>query len=145
MDKFLLAYIKQRMREMGICHYHFEPLRILLDPRTPTIVRAYNEFYYLTGIPQTSAVQIISDTNVFTGDSTGGGIRPASNASYMFYPIQEFSGLIEITSTAPLGDLNPIVFLEFIHVVPTCKEKFCVKRSCCWQAPKFISETTLKK
>ena len=131
MDKFLLAYIKQRMREMGICHYHFEPMRILLDPRAPTVIRAYNEFYYLTGIPLPSGVQIISDTNVFAGDNLGVGIRLATATSYMLYPVQEFSGMIEITGTGILSDFSPVTLLEFIHVVPTCKEKFCVKRKCC--------------
>jgi hypothetical protein len=140
MDKYLLAYIKQRMKEMGIRRYHFEPLRFILTAKQPIAVRAYNEFYYLTGIPLVQGVQIISDTNIVTGDAP----RPATSIVYMFYPIQEFSGLIEMRDSGSLSSNAPIP-VEFIRVVPTCREKFYVERKCCFPKEKFSSEPKLKK
>ena len=129
MDKFLLAYIKQRMKEMGICHFHFEPVRVLLNPKIPVQIQAYNEFYYLTGIPLPSGIQIVSDTNILIAEPATFA-RFTDTGSYTFYSIQEFSGLIEMSFTGAT-DFNPTANLEFIHVVPACEEKFCAKRFCC--------------
>lgn len=128
MDKFLLAYIKQRMREMGICHYHFEPIRFIVGVERVT-VNAFNEFYFLTGIPLPGGTSIVSDTNVVITNAISERII-VFGETYAFHPIQEFSGLIEMTFTGGT-DFNPNAHLEFIHVVPTCHEDYCVKRTCC--------------
>jgi len=126
MDNFLLAYITQRMNERGYCHFHYEP--IVIDASKPPITaKAYNEFYYTTGFPFSTGIQIISDTNVYKGDG-GLLLDTLGNARYNFYSIQEFTGLIEIKQ---IGEIKKMNLIEFIHVVPTCKGNFCVKLNCC--------------
>jgi hypothetical protein len=122
MDKFLLAYIKQRMKERGICHFHYEPVAIVLNG-TPIQANAYNEYYYTTGENIPNGMKIISDTNVFIPIPTSLAVATSSG----YRNIQEFSGLINIIG----GSLDTTYVVEFIHVVPTCKENFCVKRVCC--------------
>lgn len=125
MDNFLLAYIAQRMKEMGICHYHFEPKRFAVGIQ-PVFERAYNEFYFLTGIPLVSGAQIISDTNIAIGSSSAAD----RGTGYSFHPVQEFSGLLEMRFSEAT-DANPFIYLEFIHVVPTCKVISLATRRCC--------------
>lgn len=105
MDSFLLAYIRQRMCELGFSDFHFEPVRIVADADNAQI-QAYNEYYYLTSQSVPSGLTIASDTNIFNETET----------YYFFnlYKIQEFTGLIEINQ-----GYSPID-LEFIKVIPTC-------------------------
>ena len=116
MDNYLLAYIKQRMREMGFSKFHFEAVRVT-EPR----IEAYNQFYYLVSKTVPATLVITSDTNIFN--------EAVSYNSYNFYQIQEFTGLIEITQGVivlfPIPiDIDPIplfpIDLEFIKVVPVC-------------------------
>jgi hypothetical protein len=103
MDSFLIAYITQRMKEMGFCNFHFEPVRIANDTEL-FIIKAYNEYYYLVGKTVPSTLVIQSDTNIFN--------EAATYSNLNFYQIQEFTGLIEI-----LYENSPYE-LEFIRVTP---------------------------
>ena len=126
MDSFLLAYITQRMNERGYCHFHWEP-GIFDAANPPAIIKAYNTFIYTTGFPFSAGIQIISDTNIYRGD--GGILQDTlNNARYNYYGIQEFTGLIEIKK---VGEIKKMSLIEYIYVIPTCKENFCVKRVCC--------------
>ena|ERR1051326_6849287 len=108
MDAFLLAYITQRMCEMGFTKFHFEPVRIFVNALT-TQIQAYNEFYYLSGKGVPASLIIISDTNIFN--------ESPDYPDFNYYGIQEFTGLIEISQ-----ELSPIS-LEFVKVVPQATKK----------------------
>lgn len=104
MDSYILAYITQRMTEMGFQYFHFEPVRIL-ENSNQTEIRAYNEFYYLLNKQVPVSLVIASDINIF---------NEATNYNdFTFYRVQEFSGLIEISQAiAPID-------LQFLKVIPT--------------------------
>lgn len=108
MDSFLLAYISQRMCEMGFSEFHFEPVHIAADADNLQI-QAYNEYYYLVSLSVPSGLIIASDTNIFN--------ESEDYPSFNLYKIQEFTGLIEINQ-----GYTPIN-LEFIKVIPTCANK----------------------
>lgn len=105
MDNYIMAYIKQRMTEMGFPKYHFEPVHVFVNANKAQI-QAYNEFYYLLNKIVPGNLVIASDTNIFN--------EAATYNSYTFYRVQEFSGLIEISQGAAPIDL------QFLKVVPTC-------------------------
>ena len=107
MDNYLLAYITQRMAEMGYKTFHFEPVRFFVNANNGTI-EAYNELYYLISKAVPAGLVVASDTNIF---------NEAGNFSdFTYYRIQEFSGLIEISQPAAPIDI------QFMKVVP---ELFC--------------------
>ncbi|MFY9310081.1 MAG: hypothetical protein WAQ28_13630 [Bacteroidia bacterium] len=104
MDNYIMAYITQRMTEMGFPHFHFEPVRIL-ENSTRREIMAYNEFYYLLNKLVPASLVIASDINIFN--------EAANYNDYTFYRVQEFSGLIEISQAiAPID-------LQFLKVIPT--------------------------
>lgn len=105
MDSYILAYITQRMTEMGFPQFHFEPVRVFTDANKMEI-KAYNEFYYLLNKSVPASLIIASDTNIFN--------EAANYNDYTFYRVQEFTGLIEISQVAAPIDL------QFLKVVPTC-------------------------
>lgn len=107
MDNFLIAYITQRLNEMGYKTFHFEPVRIFVNANK-AIVEAYNEYYYLISKNVPAGLVIASDTNVFN--------EAANFPDFTYYRIQEFSGLIEISQPAAPIDI------QFMKVVP---ERFC--------------------
>ncbi|TAL55246.1 MAG: hypothetical protein EPN86_03450 [Nanoarchaeota archaeon] len=97
-----MAFINQRMAEMGFKGFHFETEH-LVDAANSMIVPAYNEFYYLVSksIPLNTVIK--SDTNIFND--------VAGYLDYNYHKVQEFSGLIEIIQTTPVN-------LEFVRVMP---------------------------
>lgn len=109
MDYYLLAYITQRMNEMGFPKFHFEAVHAFVED-TKMKIEAYNQFYYLVSKAVPASLVIASDTNIF--------IEAGVYSSYNFYQVQEFTGLIEISQTLVFVDL------EFIKVVPVydCKQ-----------------------
>lgn len=109
MDDFLIAYITQRLREMGYKTFHFEPVRIFINANK-AIVEAYNEYYYLTSKTVPVGLVIASDTNIFN--------EAANFPDFTYYGLQEFSGLIEISQPAAPIDI------QFMKVVPEllCEE-----------------------
>ncbi|HEY0029145.1 MAG TPA: hypothetical protein VGC65_00190 [Bacteroidia bacterium] len=104
MDKVLMAYIEQRMRELRFTEYTFQPIRVQ-DASDTIEFFANNEFYYLVAKTLPATMEIISDTNYFTD--------AANYGDFNFYGIQEFTGHIKIT-----GGVIP-VDCEFIRVIPT--------------------------
>lgn len=108
MDKLLMAYIKQRMTELGFAEYTFQPMRIQ-DPAASFEFFANNEFYYLVAKTVSATFEIISDTNYW------GPADSASYGNFTFFGIQEFTGHIKISQgIAPID-------CEFIRVIPTVK------------------------
>ncbi len=109
MDNYLLAYITQRMAEMGYPTFHFEPVRVFVNA-AKAVVEAYNEYYYLISKTVPAGLVIESDTNVFN--------EAAGYPDFTHYNVQEFSGLIEISQPAAPVDI------EFMKVVPEliCRE-----------------------
>lgn len=97
---FVIEYIKQRMKEMELNNFHFEPVHIYSATNTKSI-EAYSEYYYLVTQPLPSGYKIISDTNSYNDTNSQLGISG----------IQEFSGKIDITCLAGAIDL------EFIKVI----------------------------
>lgn len=107
MDNYLLAYITQRMAEMGYKIFHFEPVRVFINANQ-AIIEAYNEHYYLVSKAVPAGLVIASDTNIFN--------EASGFLGFTYYGMQEFSGVIEISQ--PLAPID----IEFIKVVP---ELFC--------------------
>lgn len=103
MDSFLIAYIAQRMKEMGFADFSFEPVRVKEDQ-----INAGNEYYYLVAASITSPSLIIrSDTNIFT--------EAVDYNKFNFYGLQEFTGIITLSEEDPIN--YPIDY-EFIRVIP---------------------------
>lgn len=113
MDYFILQYIAQRMRELSIEDYSFQPVRV--QPSNPLVpgsstLTAYNEYYFLVAKTLAAGTtRIISDDNYFEEIQ-------ADYANYQFKGYEQFSGKIEITNS-----LNNPIDLEFIRVVPRLK------------------------
>lgn len=105
MDNFLMAYITERMAEMGFKTFHFEPIRIFANTNK-IIVAAHNEYYYLISKAVPAGLVIESDTNIFN--------EASGFPNFTYYRIQEFSGQIEISQPAAPIDL------QFMQVVPQC-------------------------
>lgn len=107
MDAFLVAYIAQRMSEMGISSYTTpQPVRI-----QDTKVIATNEFYYLVSKSITSPTLIIrSDYTIFN--------EGAVYNNFNLYGIKEFTGVITLDESNPGG--FPVDY-EFVKVIPIKK------------------------
>jgi len=99
MDSFLLAYIAQRMREMGFKDYTFEPVRVQSGQ-----VDATNEYYYLVAKIVSDTLVIRSDAKVFE--------EAADYSNFNYYGMQEFTGVITLEDT-----VNAIDY-EFVRVIP---------------------------
>ncbi len=102
MDHFLLAYIAQRMKELGFADYTFEAVRV-----KDAQITATNEYYYLIAKSILSSTLIIrSDTNIFneSGDYN----------NFYLYGIQEFTGVISLTDS----NINYPIDYEFLRVIP---------------------------
>lgn len=111
MDAFIIAYIQQRMRDLGYKNYTFNVVRIYptsmgLDPNNYTI-NGSNEYYYHVSKTVPASLKIVSDTNIWDESSV--------YSNFNFYQIQEFTGQIKITTTPGVGN---DIDLEFIQVVP---------------------------
>lgn len=102
MDSLLIAYIAQRMRELGFEDYSFEPIRVT-DPTGDKIIDANNEYYYLVAKTVDASLIIRSDTNIFN--------EAADYGTFNFYGIQEFTGQIAISQLIPID-------LEFVRAIP---------------------------
>lgn len=108
MNQFVLAYIAQRMKEMGFENYTFEPVRVN-SALTSVSVNATNEYFYL--IPKyiaSNTLIIRSDTNIFSQAAT-------NYNDFNLLGIQEFTGIVTLSDTA-FADF-PIDY-EFIRVIP---------------------------
>lgn len=111
MDYFILQYIAQRMREMSIEDYSFEPVRVRANiPGFSNVINAYNEYYFLVAKTLPAGITtIISDDNYFEE-------TPADYANYQYKGMEQFTGNIELGNS-----LNNPIDLEFIRVVPRLK------------------------
>ena len=110
MDSFLLAYIAQRMGDLGFKKWSMEPqLVILYGENISTnlneyVIEGQNEYYFLAS-KLADQVEIYSDDNYY---KSGGGYIEVNYSA-----IQEFTGQIRI--------LYPnwyTLSVEFIRVIP---------------------------
>jgi len=91
MDALLIKYIKDRMAEMGVINFHYEPVFVRTNANKQSI-RAYNQHYFLVSKAVPADLEILSDTHIFT--------EAADYNNFNYYGIQEFSGQIEISQGA---------------------------------------------
>jgi hypothetical protein len=66
-EQFILAYIPQRIRELGYSEYHFRYRDLLIEAGTTRVIEAYNQLYFMVGDPE--GVLVDSDYGVY--DTTG--------------------------------------------------------------------------
>lgn len=107
LDTFCIAYIVNRMRQMGIHTFHFEPYLVVLSKDSHRFhIDGQNEYYYLASVDLETGTEIIADNNYFKVESYYQHIGINN--------LQEFTGNIEISQ--PAGD--DIQTIEFIRVIP---------------------------
>jgi len=106
MDSFLIAYITQRMGELGFKKWSMEPLLVTFyNAQGEFIIEAQNEYYFLASNNIAQGIEIFSDDNYF--------VPLDSYIAPVFAYIQEFTGQIRFTAPA----YNQVA-LEFIRVIP---------------------------
>ena len=106
-DSFCIAYIVNRMHQLGFPIFHFEPYLVILSDENPSFtIEGQNEYYYLTSTELITGTEISADNNYF---------KVENYYQYMgINKLQEFTGNIYIYQ--PQG--SKIQTIEFIRVVP---------------------------
>jgi hypothetical protein len=109
MDSLIIAYITQRMADMGYCSFSFEPfVAVLYDSQKELHIEGTNEYYYLVSKALVTGTEIIADNNYFKAEDYYDCLE--------FARTQEFTGQIKL-SCSNWKYQQPIVF-EFIRVLP---------------------------
>ncbi len=115
MDSFIIAYIANRMEQLGFKEYQFEPYCMVQTNNAINVMAVAappNEYYYLTSKELVIGTEIVANNNYYTVEGY------YQNQEYS--KLQEFIGNIRITF--PRGADTQVV--EFIRVVPKLpKEK----------------------
>lgn len=108
MDSFIIAYIANRMAQLGFKLYQFEPYCMVQTNNVNEMVVAAppNEYYYLTSRELAIGTQIIANNNYYTIEGY--------YQDQEYTKLQEFIGNIRIIF--PKGADTQVV--EFIRVVP---------------------------
>ncbi|HEY4789106.1 MAG TPA: hypothetical protein VIH57_23820 [Bacteroidales bacterium] len=110
MESFLVAYIAQRMADLGFQKYSYEPLVIILsNDQNEYLIEGMNEYYYLTTKALTPGTEISAGNNYFKVEDYYVNLDLSK--------VQEFTGQIKITF--PQGGKQA---LEFIRVIPQYPE-----------------------
>jgi hypothetical protein len=109
MDSFLLAYIAQRMGDLGFKKWSMEPILVVLygeniAGNSEYVIEGQNEYYFLAS-KLADQVEIYSDDNYY---KSGGGY-----IEVLYSGIQEFTGQIRITYPNWYT-----LSVEFIRVIP---------------------------
>jgi hypothetical protein len=106
MESYIIAYIAQRMVNLGFTKYSFEPLLIILpQDKNEYQVDGTNEYYYLVSKFLATGTEISSGNNYFKADD--------GYTSLDFFKIQEFTGQIKVVSPQGVKQI-----IEFIRVIP---------------------------
>jgi predicted protein tyrosine phosphatase len=106
MESYIIAYIAQRMANLGFMKYGFEPLLVIMpQDKNEYQLDGTNEYYYLVSRLLATGTEISSGSNHFKVEE--------HHVNLDFSKIQEFTGQIKITS--PQGVKQAI---EFIRVIP---------------------------
>jgi hypothetical protein len=109
MDKLILAYIAQRMTDMGYSNYSFEPFIAVLNNNQKEIqIEGTNEYYYLMSKDLATGTEISSDNNYFKAEGFYDSLE--------FAKTQEFTGQIKMSCTN--WNCQQTIVLEFIRVIP---------------------------
>lgn len=109
MDNLILAYIAQRMSEMGYSTYTFEPfVAVLSDCQKEIQIDSVNEYHYLISKNLATGTEIYADNNYFKADDY--------YASLEFAKTQEFTGQIKVSCSN--WKYSQTIVLEFIRVLP---------------------------
>ncbi|HEY4785962.1 MAG TPA: hypothetical protein VIH57_07930 [Bacteroidales bacterium] len=107
MDSLCMAYIVNRMRELGFKEFHFEPYMVILSEDNPSFeIYGQNEHYYLTSVDLCVGTEISADNNQF---------RVEDYYSHMGVgKLQEFTGFVNLSQPKGCG----VQVIEFLRVVP---------------------------
>ena len=109
MDSLILAYISQRMVDLGFCSYSFEPfVAVLNDYQKELQIEGTNEYYYLVSKDLATGTEIAADNNYFKAEDYYDSLE--------FAKIQEFTGQIKLS--CPSWRCQQTIVLEFIRVLP---------------------------
>jgi hypothetical protein len=98
-EQFVLAFILQRMQQMNVCRFHFEPLLLYVDADMQ--FRLDNEWWYLLDVPE--GIEIGSDSAYYNGNTT------SLNQSN----VAEFTGRVVIHVTGEKSSVQ----LRFIRLI----------------------------
>jgi hypothetical protein len=69
-EQFILAYIPQRIRELGYTSYHFRYRDLVIEAGAIRTFQAYNQLYFLVGDPE--GVLVDSDYGIYDTTGTNG-------------------------------------------------------------------------
>lgn len=106
MESYIVAYIAQRMANLGFTKYSFEPLLYVLSPEQHLLqFDGMNEYYYLVSALLATGTEISSGNNYFRVEDCYSKLD--------FSKIQEFTGQVQINSPQ---DVKQVI--EFIRVIP---------------------------
>lgn len=109
MDSLILAYISQRMADLGFATYTFEPfVAVLNDCQKELQIEGTNEYYYLFSKDLATGTEIISDNNYFKAEDYYDSLE--------FAKTQEFTGQIKLSCSN--WKCQQTIVLEFIRVLP---------------------------
>lgn len=109
MDSLILAYIAQRMADLGFSAYTFEPFVAVLDDcRKELQIEGTNEYYYLVSKDLATGTEIAADNNYFKAEDYYENLE--------FAKTQEFTGQIKLS--CPNWKCQQVIVLEFIRVLP---------------------------
>ena len=109
MDNTILAYIAQRMTDLGYSSFSFEPyVAVLGDSQKELQIEGTNEYYYLLSKELVAGTEISADNNYFKAE--------AFYSNLDFARAQEFTGQIKLGCTS--WKCNQTIVIEFIRVIP---------------------------
>lgn len=109
MENLILAYIAQRMTDMGYSNYSFEPFFAVLNNNQKEIqIEGSNEYYYLLSKDLATGTEINSDNNYFKAEGFYDNLE--------FAKTQEFTGQIKLSCAN--WNCQQTIVLEFIRVIP---------------------------
>lgn len=109
MDSLILAYITQRMADLGYVTFSFEPfVAVLTDCQKELQFEGTNEYFYLVSKDLATGTEITADNNYFKVEDYYDNLE--------FAKTQEFTGQIKIN--CPNWKCQQTIVLEFIRVLP---------------------------
>ena len=109
MDNLILAYIAQRMTDIGYCSFSFEPFIVVLNESQKEFqIEGTNEFFYLLSKDLASGTEIVADNNCLKAEDYFDSLE--------FAKTQEFTGQIKLSCNP--WKCNQTIVLEFLRVIP---------------------------
>lgn len=109
MDNLILAYISQRMTDLGFSTFSFEPFVVVLnESQKELLIEGTNEYYYLLSKDLVTGTEITADNNYFKAEDYYDSLE--------FAKTQEFTGQIKLSCNP--WKCNQTIVFEFIRVIP---------------------------